>query len=184
MKIAERIVMVVLLFVLLGFGVWIYFAVQFNHQEVLDGVARGDYEIPVKEPEPVTDVEEWRAVYPNTVLVMIGSSSVQASVADTLSKRIKGLSNTPFLPEKVVKLFVFGVEGTHSIWMKDMNYALDIIWVAKSGEIVHIEENVSPDSYPESFASPLPAWYVIEAKSGFVSADSIELGDKVVVPVQ
>jgi uncharacterized membrane protein (UPF0127 family) len=68
--------------------------------------------------------------------------------------------------------------------MKDMNYALDIIWAAEGGEIVHIEEDVSPESFPTAFASPKPAWFVIEANAGFVERHQIEIGDDVVIPGQ
>ena len=106
---------------------------------------------------------------------------MKASVADTLPERIQGLSNTPFLPKDVIKLFVFEAYGEHSIWMKDMNYSLDIIWVDREGKIVHIEENISPDTYPESFSSPVPAWFVVEANAGFVANNAISVGDEVVV---
>jgi len=113
---------------------------------------------------------------------VIGGVVVEASVADTLSERIKGLSGTPFLPDYVVKLFAFGVPGSHSIWMKDMNYPLDIIWFNEEGVIVHIEENVSPDTFPESFSSPEPAWFVIEANAGFAASNTIAVGDEVILP--
>lgn len=175
MKTAERIILIVLLLVLIGGGAWIYFAVQYNHQQTLDAVARGEYEI--RDEEVEVTPENWKTIYPATVTARIGSTSVQASVADSLSERIQGLSDTPFLPDDVVKLFVFGAEGNHSIWMKDMNYALDIIWLDEEGVIVHIEENVAPETFPESFASPEPAWYVVEANAGFVNKNSISLGD-------
>ncbi len=184
MKIAERIVMVLMVFVLAGGSAWIYFAVKNERQELRDAVARGDFEIPLEEPAPIVQPEEWRAIYPDTIPLVIGPVMVQASVADTLAKRIKGLSDTPFLPENVVKLFAFGVPGNHSIWMKDMNYALDIIWAAEGGEIVHIEENVSPDTFPTSFSSPEPAWFVVEANAGFVEKHAIVIGDEVVLPTQ
>jgi len=184
MKIVERIVIVFIISMLIGGGVWIYFGVQNEQQELREAVARGDFEIPDEEPVAEVEPEAWRSVYPNTVPLMVGSVAVQASVADTLSKRIKGLSDTPFLPENVVKLFAFGVPGTHSIWMKDMNYSIDIMWAAENGEIVHIEENVSPDTFPTSFSSPTPAWFVVEASAGFVANNAIELGDKVVLPAQ
>lgn len=171
--------MVLLVFILAGGSAWFYFAVKSDQQEVREKVARGEYEIPIENNKPILESDDWRVIYPNTIPVTIGGVAVQASVADTLAKRIKGLSDTPFLPDNVVKLFAFGVAGTHSIWMKDMNYSIDIIWVAKEGQIVHIEENVSPDTYPKSFASPSPAWYVVEAKSGFVASSSIKVGDKV-----
>jgi uncharacterized membrane protein (UPF0127 family) len=150
-----------------------------------EAVARGDFQIPDEPDEPLMDIEPeaWREIYPNTIPITIGGVPVQASVADTMTSRIRGLSNTPFLPEHVVKLFVFGVPGNHSIWMKDMNYPLDILWVAEEGEIVHIEENVSPDSFPESFSSPTPAWFVVEANAGFVASNTIAIGDEVVLPV-
>lgn len=175
MKIAERIVMILLVLVLIGAGSWIYFAVQFEQQEVKDAVARGEFEVPLQDlPEPTPD--EWQRVYPNTVPLKIGNTTVKASVADSLPERIRGLSDTPFLPDDVVKLFVFNALGNHSIWMKNMNYSIDIIWATKDGEIVHIEENISPDTYPKSFESPVPAWYVVETNAGFVESNSITVG--------
>ena len=117
MKIAERIVMVLLLFCFIGGGAWLYLALRYEQQEVRDAVARGEYEKPVVDEQTNISPENWRAIYPTTVPLTIGSTTVEASVADTLPERIKGLSDTPFLPEHVVKLFVFGTAGNHSIWM-------------------------------------------------------------------
>ncbi|MEN9920176.1 MAG: hypothetical protein RL538_69 [Candidatus Parcubacteria bacterium] len=179
MKIAERIVMVCIVLALVGGGVWLYFSVQYKRQAVRDAVARGEYEIRPDENKKEEDV--FALHYPELIPIALGSTTVSASVADSMPERIKGLSGTPYLPEGVVKLFAFGTEGEHSIWMKDMNYPIDIIWVAKEGEIVHIEERISPETYPNSFASPTPAWYVIEANAGFVASSSIKKGDEVVV---
>lgn len=180
MKLAERIVMVGLLLVIFGGAAWFYFSLQYKQSELRESVARGDYEI--HENKAAAADDDWRKYYPVLVPVIIGSSTVQASIADSMSEQIKGLSDTPALPEGIVKLFAFGTEGEHSIWMKDMNYAIDIIWVAKAGNIVHLKENATPESYPESFASPKPAWYVIEAPAGFVTKQDIKIGDEVVVP--
>lgn len=182
MKNAERIVMVSLLITLVGGGVWFYVAVQNEQNTVIDAVAGGEYERPLEQVFAEATKEDWQIVYPQVVPMRIGEAVVQASVADSLPERIKGLSGTPFLPDNVVKLFVFNAYGEHSIWMKDMNYALDIIWVAKEGEIVHIEENIAPETYPEAFSSPEPAWFVIEANAGFVASNTVALGDKVVLP--
>lgn len=180
MKLAERIVLVLLTLALIGGGVWLYVAYQHQQQSVRDAVARGEFQIPLAEEKPVTD--DWREYYPELVPIVIGDVAVQASLADSLPERIKGLSGTPYLPDGIVKLFAFGAEGEHGIWMKEMNYPLDIIWVSKKGTIVHIEENISPGTYPESFSSPKPAWYVIEANAGFVASSSVAVGDEVKVP--
>jgi uncharacterized membrane protein (UPF0127 family) len=180
MKVAERIVMVALAIALVGGGVWLYMAYRYERTTLKEAVADGEFQIPLNDTSVPSD--DWRTYYPELIPIVIGAVAVQASVADSIPERIKGLSNTPYLPEGVVKLFAFGAEGEHGIWMKDMNYPLDIIWVAKSGSIVHIEENVSPETYPDSFSSPKPAWYVIEANAGFVASSSLKIGDEVVVP--
>ena len=125
---------------------------------------------------------DWRTVYPKTQDLKIADILVQASVAKTWAERIKGLSDTPFLPEEVVKLFVFDTPGIHSIWMKDMNYAIDIIWVDINNKIIDIKENATPESYPESFSPKTEALYVIETKAGFVDKNKIKIGDSVTLP--
>jgi uncharacterized protein len=182
MKMAERIIMVLIVAVVFGGVGWLYVTYQKGERELRDAVARGEYQIPLASSTKATDEIDWRTFYPELIPIIIGSTTVQASVADTIPERIKGLSDTPFLPEGVVKLFAFGSAGEQSIWMKDMNYPIDIMWLAKDGKIVHIEENVSPDTYPESFSSPTPAWYVIEANAGFVASNSLKRGDEVIVP--
>lgn len=188
MKTAERIVIVGLLLAFVGIGYAGYYAVQKKRADLRAEVAAGAFQIPDVDPmavaadEDKNDPANWRRFYPNTIPVELAGVPVLASVADTMSTRIKGLSNTPYLPDEVVKLFAFGVAGSHSIWMKDMNYAIDIIWIAEEGNIVHFEENVSPETFPESFASPTPAWYVVETNAGFVAEHDVQIGDELVIP--
>jgi uncharacterized membrane protein (UPF0127 family) len=120
--------------------------------------------------------------FPETKSMLIGGVAVQASIAKTWPERIKGLSKTLFLPENIVKFFIFESSGFHSIWMKDMNYAIDIIWVNEDSEIVYIVNNATPESYPENFSPDQPAMYVIETVSGFVIANNIKVGDIVKLP--
>ncbi len=189
MKTAERIVIVALLLAFIGIGYGGYYAVKKKRADFRADVAAGEFEIPDVDPQVAAQGEDkndpvnWRRYYPSTIPVTLAGVDMQASVADTMSSRITGLSNTPYLPDNVMKLFVFGVPGAHSIWMKDMNYALDIIWVAEEGEIVHIEENVSPDTFPTSFSSPTPAWFVVEVNAGFAAENNVQVGDELVIPL-
>lgn len=59
-----------------------------------------------------------------------------------------------------------------------MNYSIDILWATKEGKL-YIEENISPETYPASFESPTPAWYVVEANAGFVKANGIVVGSTI-----
>lgn len=125
---------------------------------------------------------EWSVVYPDTVTMKIAGVAVYASIADSWPERIKGLSDTPYLPPEVVKLFVFDSPGFHSIWMKDMNYAIDILWLDESGSIVSVVAGATPESFPELFTPTVPALYVVETAAGFVATHAITVGDKVELP--
>lgn len=127
-----------------------------------------------------TTTEE--VLYPNRVPMQIGDTLVEASVAESWPERIKGLSDTPYLPETVVKFFVFDSPGFHSIWMKDMQYSLDIIWLNSAGEIVHIVEGAAPESFPAMFVPEQEAVYVVEAVAGFVQKNDITKNSPVILP--
>lgn len=127
-------------------------------------------------------VSDWSTVYPNTSPMQIGGETFQASVAKTWPERIAGLSGTPFLPDTVVKLFVFDSPGLHSIWMKDMLYSIDIIWVAEDSTIIDIKESATPESFPESFVPAQEALYVIEMAAGVADRLGLKVGDSVVLP--
>jgi uncharacterized protein len=115
---------------------------------------------------------------PHTML-HIGDGIFKTRVAKTLDEREKGLSNTPTLREDQALLFVFGVDGKWTIWMKDMNYPIDIVWLDKDKKVVHIVKNAPPESYPdETFVSKDDARYVIEFLAGTADKKSIKIGEK------
>ncbi|MGI9118211.1 MAG: DUF192 domain-containing protein [Minisyncoccia bacterium] len=126
-------------------------------------------------------------VYDNAPLqqkrILIGGTTYTVSVADTEARREQGLSGTkPLLPHTGM-LFVFDVPAKYGFWMKDMNYAIDIIWVNTNtngiGTVVYIEQNVKPESYPKTFSNVNIANAVIEVTAGEVSKNNIKIGDRV-----
>lgn len=139
-----------------------------------------------RSPEALDKVtsEETDAAFARLYPLTIGNLVVQASLATTAADRTKGLSGTDVLPDGVVKLFVFDRPGSHGIWMKDMNYPIDIIWLNEKGEVIYFEERVSPATFPRTFTPPSPAKYVIETNAGFVGVESLAVGTKVILPPQ
>jgi uncharacterized membrane protein (UPF0127 family) len=115
------------------------------------------------------------------VLLSIGDVLLQAEVADTDGSRHRGLSGRPGLAQGEGMFFVFPSAGYWGMWMKDMRFAIDILWVDSGGTNVHIESNVSPATYPQVFEPPAPARYVLELPAGFAAARGIAEGMKVVV---
>jgi uncharacterized protein len=133
--------------------------------------------------ESVRSVSEVYDEFPVRFPMLIGGVRVEASVATTVVDRIQGLSRTTQLPSNVVKLFVFDLDGPQSIWMKDMQYPIDIIWLDSEGRVVHIAPSVDPSTYPSSFFSPVPARYVVEAGAGFAATNGVVLGTQVELPL-
>ncbi len=177
MQRAENItVATIALLMLVGVG-WLVFVIV-NAPAAAPPAAVNQALVPAELP-----VDDERRYFPRPVSFTIAGQSWRASIANTLPLRIQGLSNTPFLPLDMVKWFDFQSYGRHSIWMKDMLYPIDIVWLDREGVVVHIEEAVSPETFPNSFSSPTPAWYVLEANVGFVASTSLTIGSQVTPPV-
>jgi len=111
--------------------------------------------------------------------VHIGEHTFIAEVADTESLREQGLGGRAGLPKGRVMLFVFDTPDSWGIWMKDMRFALDIVWARSDGTIINIERNVLPESYPHVYYPRESAAYVVEFPAG--EAEGIAEGDKLVV---
>lgn len=106
----------------------------------------------------------------------IGGVSLAVAVADTAHEREQGLSGTSPLANGEGMLFIFDSDGQHSFWMKDMRYAIDIIWLSRDMRVVYIEKSVSPDTFPSAFTPPTPARYVLEVPAGFSEAQGLQVG--------
>lgn len=114
--------------------------------------------------------------------IYVGATAVSVTVADELAERVLGLSGVRSLRDLQGKLFVFDIEDKHGFWMKDMLIPIDIMWINNNLEVVHIVENVSPDTYPEVFAPPVGARFVLETNAHFVSSLKVAVGDRVILP--
>ncbi len=113
--------------------------------------------------------------------LQIGKAIIPVELALTQAEQIKGLSGRENLPEDTGLFFVFDVADLHGIWMKDMKFSIDILWISPEDTVVHIEENVSPETYPDVFYPSAPAMAVLEVPAGFVKQSGIALGDVVIV---
>lgn len=104
----------------------------------------------------------------------------EARIADTEKARQQGLSGTADLPADEVLLFVNEYDARHGIWMKDMNYSIDIVWLDSLKRVVFIETEVSPETYPNKFFPKTDARYVVELRSGTVKDKGIHLGQEAI----
>lgn len=108
---------------------------------------------------------------------VIGETAIVVLVAENDKNRKKGLSGKSSLGEYEGMLFVFEESLKHGIWMKDMNFPIDIIWLNDLNEVIHLEERISPETFPKVFYPNKSASYVLEVSSGFIDKYKIRKGD-------
>jgi len=112
-------------------------------------------------------------------LISIEGIKLYVDIADEKSEWVKGLSGTKQLQPQRGMLFVFPTEDYYKIWMKNMNYPIDVFWINKEGKIVDIWHHAMPDSYPSAYVPSRRAKYVLETIADFADEHGIEIGDTV-----
>ena len=112
--------------------------------------------------------------------MIMGGQSFRVEFARTGPEKALGLSNRGSLPKNNAMLFVFNKPDTQCFWMKDMHFPLDIIWLDANQNIVFIENNLSPSSYPSVYCSNNTAKYVIEVNANTASKLKLAIGSHVI----
>lgn len=108
----------------------------------------------------------------------------EVEIANSEAERVQGLSGRQKLSESAGLLFVFPESEYHTIWMKDMNFPIDIIWIDEDLKVVGIDKNVSPDTYPRIFRPSRPVKYILETNIHFSDTYSFREGDVVKLPLK
>lgn len=118
-------------------------------------------------------------------IIKVDDITLQVQIADTGPLQTRGLMFQEKLPYDQGMLFIFEDEGVRSMWMLNMQFALDLIWFDSDGNIVHIEKDTQPcKSALETMACTFTngnneqAKYVLEVTSGFVDKFNITKDSK------
>lgn len=117
-----------------------------------------------------------------TAKLLIGEKRLEVEIADSTSTRATGLSYRKSLDEDRGMYFIFSSLSSHSFWMKDMNFPIDIIWI-KDDKVVGVSENASHQPGAQlwqlkSYSPPEPVNRVLEVNAGWFSKNSIRIGDR------
>lgn len=120
--------------------------------------------------------------FENKARVKVGDDyEVEAEVAKTMLERAEGLSHRESLAADEAMLFIFEEPDNYQFWMKDMNFAIDIIFV-NDGKIVDIKRNVPVpeiDGNYERYPPAEPALYVLEVPAGLSEEYGFDMGTSV-----
>ena len=106
--------------------------------------------------------------------------AVTAELAVDIESRARGLMFRDKMHEDQAMLFVFEEEDIHSFWMKNMRFAIDILWLDRDKRIVHIEAHVPPcprEPCP-SYTPAAAAAYVLELQAGSAERHGLRKFDR------
>ena len=111
--------------------------------------------------------------------IMVDDVPLEVQIADTDPRRVRGLMFQDQLPYDQGMIFVFQEPGAYSLWMINMQFALDMIWFDADGNVVHIETDVPPCKTTleittcQSLVPAGEASYILEVTAGFVEMHNI-----------
>jgi uncharacterized membrane protein (UPF0127 family) len=109
---------------------------------------------------------------------------VDLIISTTQEELEGGLSNYSSLPQDTGMLFIFEKPGIQRMWMKEMDFPIDIIWISEKRRITHIEKSTEPCTPPQCliYEPSGLAKYVLEVNAGF--SKNINLFDNDIVELR
>lgn len=110
------------------------------------------------------------------ILLKLPNKNISLIVVNTREDKMRGLGGIDSLPNDSAMIFVFNEADRYGIWMKDMKFPIDILWLDENYKINHIESNVSPLTYPKVFIPPTNSMYILEVNTGFVENNGLKIG--------
>ncbi len=105
-------------------------------------------------------------------------ATAEVRVADGFLKRYVGLSATEELGPNEGMLFVHDEPGEYGYVMRDMAFAIDIVFVDADGTVTTIHE-AEPESRPLTTYEG-QGKYVLEVPKGWSADNDVEPGDRIV----
>ncbi|MEK7521010.1 MAG: DUF192 domain-containing protein [Patescibacteria group bacterium] len=119
-------------------------------------------------------------IFNGNAALRIGEMAFKLDIADTDQKRETGLSGRERMADDEGMIFLFGRSALWPIWMKGMNFPIDIIWL-RNNRVVDIKTNIPVEdaAVPTRYYSVSEADAVIELNAGMAERAGIKLGDRI-----
>jgi len=147
--------------------------IQRQYQIAAEDESQEEEKTHEQKAEEVTYITQWFSHLDIQEMDLLGER-LNVVISKNISSRQLGLSGTEVMPDDYGMLFIFDSVGEHGIWMKGMNYSIDIFWLDESFNLVHEERNVSPGTYPTVFGEGIKSRYVLETAVGTIPETSGE----------
>lgn len=124
----------------------------------------------------------YQRFYYQELTIKIVNSEYKVLVAKTIYQQKKGLGKRDNLKNFDGMVFPYFVLSRHGMVMRDMNFAIDIIWL-KDGVVIDMAPNVEPElgvkeSDLKIYYPRISANVVLELKAGEIQKNGFKIGDK------
>ncbi len=108
----------------------------------------------------------------------IQQTCMDVEFAITVEERVQGLMFRKSMKASEGMLLVFEESGKHSIWMKNVNFYLDLLWIDEDRKIVHIQKEAPPcvNNPCAQYNPPVESLYVLELLGGSVDRYHFKIG--------
>lgn len=123
----------------------------------------------------------WQRWYWPTTTIRLADQVLDVQIARSIYQQHKGLGGRKSLDPHDGLLFSFVLLDQHAFVMRDMEFAIDIIWF-KNGQVVDIASNVGPEvDIPEydlhKYYPRTDANLVLEVPAGWAMENGLKIGD-------
>lgn len=116
--------------------------------------------------------------------VSIDNSVITVEIAESAAERQRWMTfREDTLPLNSALLLKYEKPDLYPIWMANVNYNLDLIWLDESGNVMYLIKDAPPcgnifETVECTYKNTKPALYVIAATSGFIDEYGIDLDSK------
>ena len=117
--------------------------------------------------------------------VTVNEATFMVRVADSAAERRRGLSQDTALRPQTGMVFIHEGGESGEMWMKDMLFPIDFIWIGVDCRVVDIRSFApipgpgTPDHQLPRYAPSTPAHYTLEINAGEAEGFGIRVGDRV-----
>lgn len=135
-------------------------------------------------PSEVRDAD--RAHLPKGT-VRVDNSVITVEVADSPAERQRWLTfRQDMLPQDTALLIKYDEADLHEIWMLNIQFNLDLLWLDSDGNVVYMKQDVPPcgnvvETVSCTYKPTSKALYVMAADAGFIKSHNFVQGSKMTI---
>ena len=113
--------------------------------------------------------------------ITYGGARIRVLLADSPRRMMLGLMHRSGLGKAEGMLFVPGHNAMHGIWMHNMRFSIDILWLSRNGKVVDMLENAKPCTSIfncPTYKPSRPSFYILELAAGSARRMGVKAGSR------